>query len=161
MVQSLLNLAHISSLNANSPLREGRRNGIPQSFVNPSVIIIIIIIAIFISFTRRWRRLACPTWFLFLANFTFSYIILYRKNLYNQVIKQPFTFTNEFHSACEQREGLLELVLKQSMLTFALAIASANIFWFIPQSFGTFDWHFLWQFMLHARRKKLYKLINS
>lgn len=41
------------------------------------------------------------------------------------------------------------------MLTFALAMASANIFWFIPHRFGTTDLHFLWQFMLHARNEKL------
>ena len=52
-------------------------------------------------------------------------------------------------------------VLEKLLLTFALAMASANIFWLIPQSFGTFDWHFLWQFMLHTRRKKVCKLINS
>ena len=96
MVESLLNFSHIFSLNANSPLREGRRYGIPKSFVDASVIIIILIIVIFISFTRWWRRFACSAWFLVVANFTFSYIILYRNNLIyiELLIKIAFHISN-------------------------------------------------------------------
>lgn len=101
MVESLLNLSHIFSLNANSPLRDRRRNSIPQSFIDTSVIII----TIFISFTRRWRRFACSTWFLFLANFTFSYVILYRKNLYIKLLMKIAFHVNNWIPQCMGGEG--------------------------------------------------------
>lgn len=43
-------------------------------------------------------------------------------------------------------------------LTFDWAMASANSFWFIPHKLGTTALHFLWQFMLHARKQKLIQL---
>lgn len=103
MVESLRNLSHIFSLNANSPLRDRRRNGIPQSFIDTSVIIIII--AIFISFTRRSRRFACSAWFLVVANFTFSYIILYRKDLFIKSLIKTTIHVNNWILQCMGGEG--------------------------------------------------------
>lgn len=40
-------------------------------------------------------------------------------------------------------------------LTFDLAMASANSFWFIPHKLGTTALHFLWQFMLQTWKQKL------